>query len=130
RAREDVGGVGRGKSDHEAYRVGGICLCGNRIRCQQDDQYGSYFHFLNPPKQNLLAPGPVTGLAPMMGKRNNTQFFASDVVNDAVGKSAQREAAPASPRRPSRGYAHRSSKSRSNSTMNARPRSASFASRA
>src|SRR5205809_5187537 len=35
----------------------------------------------------------------MMGKRNNPQFFASDVVNDAVGKSAQREAAPASPRR-------------------------------
>ena len=35
----------------------------------------------------------------MMGKRNNPQLFASDVVNNAVGKSAQREAAPASPRR-------------------------------
>jgi len=34
----------------------------------------------------------------MMGKRNNPQFFTYDVVNDAVGKPSQREAAPASPR--------------------------------
>src|SRR5207247_4156001 len=63
------------------------------------DQYRNYFHLLNPPETELPATGPVTGLASMMGKRNNPQFFASDVVNDAVGKSAQREAAPASPRR-------------------------------
>jgi hypothetical protein len=35
----------------------------------------------------------------MVSKRNNPQFFACDVVNDAVGKSAQREATPASPGR-------------------------------
>jgi len=35
----------------------------------------------------------------MMGKRNDPQFFACNIVNNAVGKPAQREAAPAPPRR-------------------------------
>jgi hypothetical protein len=47
----------------------------------------------------LLSTRPVFRAAPMVGQRNHAEFFAPDIVNDAVGKPTQWHTASLSPLR-------------------------------